>query len=45
MHIIWSHMLIFVGCVVLRRIIAQVFLSGHVIKFEIFLRFSSNNQK
>ncbi len=40
MHIIWLHILMYVGPVVFRRIIAQVFLSGHVIKFEIFLRFA-----
>ncbi len=40
MHIIWSHMLMYVSRVVFRRIIAQVFLSGHVINFEIFLHFS-----
>jgi hypothetical protein len=39
MHITWSHMLMYVGPVVFRRIIAHVFLSGHVIKFEVFLRF------
>jgi hypothetical protein len=40
MNIIWAHMLMYIGRVVFRRIIAQVFLSGHVIKFEIFLRFA-----
>ena len=40
MHIIWAHMLMYIGHVVFRRIITQVFLSGHVIKFEIFLCFA-----
>jgi hypothetical protein len=45
MHIIWSHMLMYVGRVVFRRIIAQIFLSGQVINFEIYLRVvPSNNQ-
>ncbi len=37
MHIIWTNMLMNVGRVVFRRIIAHVFLSGLIIKFEILL--------
>ncbi len=39
MHMIWMNMLMNVVCVVLRRIIAHVFLSGLIMKFEIFLIF------
>jgi hypothetical protein len=40
MNIIWAHIMMYIGRVVFRRIITQVFLSGHVINFEIFLCFS-----
>jgi hypothetical protein len=40
MYIIWLHMFMYVGYVVFRRIITQVFLSRYVIKFEICLHFA-----
>jgi hypothetical protein len=40
MHIIWTNTLMNVGRVVFRRIIAHVFLSGLIMKFEILLSFS-----
>ncbi len=39
MHIIWTNMLMNVGHVVFRKIIAHVFLSGLIMKFEILLSF------
>ncbi len=39
MHIIWTNMLMNVSCVVFRRIITHVFLSGLKMKFEILLSF------
>ncbi len=39
MHIIWMNMLINVGCVMFRRVITHVFLSGLIMKFEILLSF------
>jgi hypothetical protein len=40
MHIIRSNMLMCVSCVVFRGIIVQVFLTGLIIKFEVFLSFA-----
>ncbi len=40
MNIIWADMLMYVGHVVFRGIVAQVFLSGLIVKFELFLRFA-----
>ncbi len=40
MHIIWSDMLMNVSRVVFRWIVAQVFLTGPIIKFEKFLCFA-----
>ena len=45
MHIIWTNMLMNVGCVVFRRIIAHVFLSGLIMKFEILLSFPVQQQE
>ncbi len=39
-NIIWVDMLMCVGRVVFRRIIAQVFLPGLIVKFELLLRFA-----
>ncbi len=39
MNIIWSDMLVYVGHVVFRGIIAQVFLSGLIVKREVLLSF------
>ncbi len=39
MHIIWTNMLMNVDCVVFRRIIAHVFLSRLIMKFEILMSF------
>jgi hypothetical protein len=38
-NIIWADMLMYVGPVVFRGIVAQVFLSGLIVNFEVFLRF------
>jgi hypothetical protein len=40
MHIIWPDMLVNVCCVVFRRIVGQVFLSGLIIKLEVLLCFT-----
>ncbi len=40
MHIIWLVMLVNVCCVVFRCIIAQVFLTGLIIKLEVLLCYS-----
>ena len=39
MHIIWTNMSMNVSCVVFRRVIAHVFLSRLIMKFEIRLSF------
>ncbi len=39
MNIIWSDMLVYVGSVVFRGIIAQVFLPRLIVKFEVLLSF------
>jgi hypothetical protein len=39
MHIIWTNMSMNVSCVVFRRVIAHVFLSRLIMKFEILLCF------
>ncbi len=40
MHIIWPDMLVYVCCVVFRWIVAQIFLTGLIIKLEVLLCFS-----
>ena len=40
MDIIWADMLVDVGSVMFGWIIAQVFLAGLIIKFEVFLSFT-----
>ncbi len=40
MNIIWADMLMYVSHVVFRGIVAKVFLSGLIIKFEVFLHFA-----
>ncbi len=41
MNIIWAYMLMYVGHVVFRGIVAQVFLFGFIVKIEVFLHFAS----
>ena len=40
MNIIWADLLMYVGRVVFRGIIAQVFLPGLIVKFELLLLFA-----
>ncbi len=40
MNIIWADMWMYAGHVVFRGIVAQVFLSGLMIKFDVFLHFT-----
>ncbi len=40
MNIIWADMLMYVGHVVFTGIIAEVFLPGLIVKFEVLLRFA-----
>ncbi len=40
MNIIWADMLMYVGREVFRGIVAQVFLSRLIVKFDLFLRFA-----
>ncbi len=43
MNIMWADMLMYVGCVVFRGMVAQIFLPGLIVKFEVFLRFAVEN--